>query len=107
MSGYWNDPEKTKDTIDSRGWIKTGDLGQFDEDGYLKIIGRLNDMVIRGGENIYPMEIEEYFMKHPKISDIQVIGVNDDFMGEELCAWIKLKEPENSSISDLLEYCKG
>ncbi len=70
MSGYWNDPEKTKETIDEKGWIKTGDLGQLDEDGYLKIIGRLKDMVIRGGENIYPMEIEEYFMKHPNISDV-------------------------------------
>ena len=107
MSGYWNEPEKTKETIDEKGWIKTGDLGQLDEDGYLKIIGRLKDMVIRGGENIYPMEIEEYFMKHPNISDVQVIGVQDSYMGEELCAWVKLKNKGGTRVEELHSYCKG
>ncbi|CDW82735.1 amp-binding domain protein [Stylonychia lemnae] len=107
MNGYWNDEKKTKDTIDERGWIKTGDLGQFDEDGFLKIIGRSKDMIIRGGENIYPKELEEYFMKHPNVYDIQVIGVNDEFMGEEVCAWIKFKQEDKTTVQDLLDYCQG
>ena len=107
MSGYWGDEKKTKETIDEKGWIKTGDLGQFDEDGFLRIIGRSKDLIIRGGENIYPKELEEYFMKHPNISDVQVVGVNDEFMGEELCAWVKLKDPEQTSPLDLHTYCQG
>eukprot|EP00347_Sterkiella_histriomuscorum_P002696 403367160 len=83
MTGYFNDQEKSKDTICPKGWLRTGDLGQFDEDGFLKIIGRSKDMIIRGGENIYPREIEEFFMSHSNVLDVQVIGVTDEFMGEE------------------------
>ena len=94
--GYWGDEKKTKESIID-GWMHTGDLGQIDDQGYIKIIGRSKDLIIRGGENIYPKEIEEYLMKHPNVADAQVIGVNDEFYGEELCAWIKLKEAGKST----------
>ena len=91
MKGYWNDAEKTRDAIDEAGWMRTGDLATMDEQGYVNIVGRLKDMVIRGGENVYPREIEEFLYSHPKIQDVQVIGVPDPRYGEEICAWIKLK----------------
>ena len=90
MLGYWDDPEKTADAIDADGWMHTGDLAVMREDGYCNIVGRIKDMVIRGGENIYPREIEEFLYTHPDIEDVQVIGVPDDKYGEELCAWIKM-----------------
>jgi fatty-acyl-CoA synthase len=102
MKGYWEDDKKTKETVDESGWIKTGDLGQFDKDGFLKIIGRSKDMIIRGGENISPKEIEEYLMTHPNVCDVQVIGVNDELMGEEVCAWIKLKDEDKTTSEDIL-----
>ena len=107
MTGYFNDDKKTAEAIDNQGWIHTGDLGSFDEDGFLRIIGRSKDMIIRGGENIYPKEIEEFFMKHPAVSDVQVIGVHDDFMVEEVCAWIKLKSDFEGKIQheDFHGYC--
>jgi fatty-acyl-CoA synthase len=91
MLGYWNEPEKTAEAIDSDGWMHTGDLAIMREDGYCNIVGRIKDMVIRGGENIYPREIEEFLYAHPDIEDVQVIGVPDERYGEELCAWIKMR----------------
>lgn len=91
MLGYWNDDEKTREAIDEDGWMHTGDLAEMREDGYCNIVGRIKDMVIRGGENIYPREIEEFLYTHPDIADVQVIGVPDQRYGEELCAWVKMK----------------
>jgi fatty-acyl-CoA synthase len=92
MLGYWDDPEKTAEAIDADGWMHTGDLAEMRADGYCNIVGRIKDMVIRGGENVYPREIEEFLYGHPDIEDVQVIGVPDEKYGEELCAWIKLRE---------------
>ena len=91
MLGYWHDEEKTAEAIDADGWMHTGDLGVMDDDGYVQITGRIKDMVIRGGENIYPREIEEFLYTHPDIEDVQVIGVPDEKYGEELCAWVRLR----------------
>ncbi|MDP2773793.1 MAG: AMP-binding protein [Nocardioides sp.] len=91
MLGYWHDPEKTSEAIDADGWMHTGDLAEMRDDGYCNIVGRIKDMVIRGGENIYPREIEEFLYSHPDIEDVQVIGVPDERYGEELCAWIKMR----------------
>jgi fatty-acyl-CoA synthase len=91
MLGYWNDEEKTREAIDADGWMHTGDLAVMREDGYCNIVGRIKDMVIRGGENLYPREIEEFLHTHPDIEDVQVIGVPDAKYGEELCAWIKMR----------------
>ena len=91
MVGYWDDPEKTAETVDIDGWMHTGDLAVMREDGYCAIVGRIKDMVIRGGENVYPREIEEFLYGHPDIEDVQVIGVPDERYGEELCAWVKLR----------------
>ena len=91
MLGYWEEPEKTAEAIDADGWMHTGDLAEMREDGYCNIVGRIKDMVIRGGENIYPREIEEFLYAHPDIEDVQVIGVPDEKYGEELCAWIKMR----------------
>ena len=88
MLGYWDEPEKTADAIDRARWMHTGDLAQMDDEGYVKIVGRIKDMVIRGGENVYPREIEEFLMGHPDIADVQVVGVPDPRYGEELMAWI-------------------
>ena len=91
MLGYWGDAERTAEAIDRARWMHTGDLATLDEDGYCNIVGRIKDMVIRGGENIYPREVEEFLYRHPKIADVQVIGVPDRKYGEELCAWVKLQ----------------
>ena len=91
MLGYWNDDEKTREAIDADGWMHTGDLAVMREDGYCNIVGRIKDMVIRGGENVYPREVEEFLYTHPDIEDAQVIGVPDDKYGEEICAWIRMK----------------
>ncbi len=91
MLGYWDDPEKTAEAIDADGWMHTGDLAEMREDGYCNIVGRIKDMVIRGGENIYPREIEEFLYQHPDIEDVQVIGVPDQRYGEELCAWVRMR----------------
>jgi fatty-acyl-CoA synthase len=91
MLGYWDDDEKTGEAIDADGWMHTGDLGVMDDDGYVRITGRIKDMVIRGGENIYPREIEEFLYTHPDIEDVQVIGVPDEKYGEELCAWVRMR----------------
>lgn len=107
MLGYWNDEEKTKLAIDAARWMHTGDLAIMDEEGYLNIVGRIKDMLIRGGENIYPREIEEFLYQHPKISDVQVIGVPDKKYGEEVMAWIKLKEGEAATTEEIKAFCKG
>ena len=108
MLKYWNNEEKTREAIDESGWMHTGDLAQMDEDGYLQIVGRIKDMVIRGGENIYPKEIEEFLYTHPAISDVQVTGIPDDKYGEELIAWVKLRPDAGSVTSeDLQAFCKG
>ena len=90
MLGYWDETEKTADVLDANGWMHTGDLATIDDEGYCNIVGRIKDMVIRGGENLYPREIEEFLYRHPKIQDVQVFGVADDRYGEELCAWIRV-----------------
>jgi len=107
MKCYWGDEEKTRDTIDEGGWLHSGDIGTMDEAGFLKITGRIKDMIIRGGENIYPREIEEFLYNHPKISEVQVFGILDEKMGEEVCAWIQLKEGEISTSEEIIEFCKG
>jgi len=106
MSGYWNDPERTAEVIDREGWMHSGDLATIDEDGYCKIVGRLKDMVIRGGENIYPREIEEFLYGHPKVLDVQVIGVPDARFGEELCAWIRLREGMTVTEEEIRSFCR-
>jgi len=107
MRGYWNDADNTSASIDAARWMHSGDLATMDEDGYFKIVGRIKDMVIRGGENLYPREIEEYLYRHPKVADVQVIGVPDQKYGEELCAWIKLAEGERADDEEIREFCKG
>ena len=107
MLGYWDDTEKTAEAVDKAGWMHTGDLGTIDADGYCNIVGRIKDMVIRGGENVYPREIEEYLYRHPKIADVQVVGLPDDKYGEELCAWIKLKPGQTATAEDIQAFCKG
>jgi len=107
MQGYWNDPERTAEAIDGEGWMHTGDLGVIDAEGYCNIVGRAKDMVIRGGENIYPREVEEFLYRHPKVLDVQCVGVPDVRYGEELCACIVLKAGETASESEIRDYCKG
>ena len=107
MLGYWNDEEKTRDAIDAAGWMHTGDLATIDEEGYCNIVGRIKDMVIRGGENVYPREIEEFLYRHPKIQDVQVIGIPDQRYGEELCAWVRLHDGETASAEEIRAFCRG
>ena len=107
MQGYYNMPEATASAIDDEGWLHTGDLAEVDEDGYYKITGRLKDMIIRGGENVYPREIEEFLYTHPKISDVQVIGVPDERFGEEVMAWVTLKPGESADTEEIREFCRG
>ena len=107
MRGYWNDPEKTREAIDEAGWMHTGDLAIMDDAGYVNIVGRLKDMVIRGGENVYPREIEEFLYRHPKVQDVQVVGVPDVKYGEELCAWICLREGQSATADEIREFCRG
>ena len=107
MLGYWDDQEKTSEAIDAAGWMHTGDLGTMDEYGYGNVVGRIKDMVIRGGENVYPREIEEYLHRHEAIQDVQVIGVPDERFGEELCAWIVLYEGQSANEQEIKEFCRG
>ncbi len=106
MRGYWNDEEKTEEAIDKAGWMHTGDQATIDADGYCNIVGRIKDMVIRGGENVYPREIEEFLYRHPKVQDVQVIGVPDEKYGEELCAWIKLRDGADADADEIKAFCK-
>jgi fatty-acyl-CoA synthase len=107
MLGYWDDPERTGEAIDPARWMKTGDLAVIDDDGYCNIVGRIKDMVIRGGENVYPREIEEFLYRHPKIQDVQVIGVPDRRYGEELCAWVRLYDLETATAEEIRAFCQG
>jgi fatty-acyl-CoA synthase len=107
MLGYWNNPAATSQAIDAARWMHTGDLATLDDEGYVKIVGRIKDMIIRGGENIYPREIEEFLYTHPDISDVQVIGVPSERYGEEVMAWIKLREGANPTEDELAAFCRG
>jgi fatty-acyl-CoA synthase len=107
MLGYWDDEAQTRSAIDSARWMHTGDLAVMDDAGYLNIAGRIKDMVIRGGENIYPREVEEFLYGHPAIEDVQVIGVPDARLGEELCAWVKLRPGAGLTLEELRQYCTG
>lgn len=107
MKGYYKNEKVTRETIDADGWLHTGDLAVMDDNGYCRIVGRLKDMIIRGGENIYPREIEEYFYLHPKVLDVQVVGVPDEFYGEEVMAWVKLKEKQTASAEEIREFFKS
>ncbi len=106
MSGYYGDPEATKDAVDEKGWLASGDLGFMDADGYMRITGRRKDMIIRGGENIYPREIEEVIFSHPKIKEVAVFGVPDDVYGEQVMAWIQLRPGQKATEEELRIYCK-
>src|SRR5215216_1685547 len=107
MLGYWSNPEATAESIDAGGWMHTGDLATMDDLGYLNIVGRIKDMIIRGGENVYPREIEEFLYTHPDVSEVQVIGVPSEKYGEEVMAWVKLREGAVVSSEALVEYCRG
>lgn len=107
MKGYYKNEQATKSAIDPNGWLHTGDIAVVDEEGYIDITGRIKDMVIRGGENIYPKEVEEFLYQHPKVQDVQVVGVPDPKYGEELMAWVILKSGEQITSDELKEYCKG
>ena len=107
MKGYWNDPGRTAEAIDTEGWMHTGDLAVMDAGGYVNIVGRIKDLVIRGGENIYPREVEEYLYTHPNIDDVSVVGVPDERYGEELMAWVKLRHETAITADDIREFCRG
>src|SRR4029079_18000560 len=107
MLGYWNNKAATDEAIDAAGWMHTGDLATMDAEGYVNIVGRIKDMIIRGGENVYPREVEEYLYTHPDVVDVQVIGVPDVKYGEELMAWVKVREGATLSTDDVVAFCKG
>ncbi len=107
MLGYWNNPDATREAIDGARWMHTGDLAVMDDEGYIKIVGRNKDMIIRGGENVYPREIEEFLFTHPAVADVQVIGVPDSKFGEEIVAWVKLHPGHQVEAEALREFCKG
>jgi len=107
MPGYWDDEEKTDAAIDNAGWIASGDVAVLDEQGYCQIVGRLKDMLIRGGENIFPREIEDFLYQHPKVDQVEVIGVPDAKYGEEICAWIKLHEGETATEDEIKSFCES
>jgi fatty-acyl-CoA synthase len=107
MLGYWNNAEATSEAIDAARWMHTGDLATMDADGYVNIVGRIKDMIIRGGENIYPREIEEFIYAHPDVSDVQVIGVPSEKYGEEVMAWVRLRDGAQLTEEQLNEYCRG
>jgi len=107
MLGYWEEEGKTREAIGPARWMHTGDLATMDEEGYCNIVGRIKDMVIRGGENIYPREIEEFLYRHPKILDVQIFGIPDQRYGEELCAWIRLRDGEVVTAEEVRAFCEG
>lgn len=107
MIGYWRHPEATAEAIDSDGWMHTGDLATMDDDGYVAIVGRIKDMIIRGGENVYPREIEEFLFRHPKVAQAEVIGVHDEKYGEAVMAWVRPREGETLTAGELDVYCRG
>ncbi|MBL4632108.1 MAG: AMP-binding protein, partial [Paraglaciecola sp.] len=107
MQGYWDDEKRTAETIDSDGWLYSGDIGIMDSQGYVQVVGRIKDMIIRGGENIYPREIEEFLYTHPSIQDVQAFGVPDDKYGEQVAVWIVLKQDTNLNEQDVLDFCNN
>ena len=107
MRGYWNDPDRTAEAKDAAGWMHTGDLATMDDDGYVRIVGRIKDMIIRGGENVYPREIEEFLYTHPDIADVQVIGVPDERYGEQLMAWVVPREGSTVTEEKVRDFCRG
>ena len=107
MLGYWNDPQRTAEAIDSDGWMHTGDLAVMDDEGYVNVVGRIKDMIIRGGENVYPREVEEFLYTHPDVADVQVIGVPDVRYGEEIMAWIQLRDGSSTTATDIKDFCRG
>ena len=107
MRGYWEDAERTAEAVDEAGWMHTGDLAVLDEDGYCNIVGRVKDMIIRGGENIYPREIEEFLYRHPKVLDVAVVGIADRKYGEEVCAVIRLHEGASADAQEIIDFCRG
>ena len=107
MQGYWADPERTEEVIDAAGWMHTGDLAVLDDDGYCNIVGRVKDMIIRGGENVYPREIEEFLYRHPKVLEVAVVGVADRKYGEEVCAVIRLHEGTTADAAEIQAFCRG
>ncbi len=107
MLGYWADEEKTDEVINDAGWMHTGDLATMDDEGYCNVVGRLKDMVIRGGENVYPREIEEFLYEHPAIQDVQCFGVPDEKYGEEICVWVSLRPDQHLTAEELIDHCKG
>jgi len=106
MRGYWDDPERTRETLDAANWLHSGDVGVMDEEGYVRIVGRIKDMIIRGGENVYPREVEEFLFTHPHIQEVQVFGVPDEKYGEQVCAWIRVREGAELSEQDVKDYCR-
>jgi fatty-acyl-CoA synthase len=107
MKGYWEDEARTAEAIDAEGWMHTGDLATIDREGYCNIVGRVKDMIIRGGENVYPREIEEFLYRHPKISEVQVFGVPDERYGEEVAAWVVLHHGEQATEEEIRAFCRG
>src|SRR5579871_6859308 len=107
MLGYWNNAEATREAIDAARWMHTGDLATLDDEGYMNIVGRIKDMIIRGGENVYPREVEEFLYTHPEVSDVQVIGVPSEKYGEEVMAWVKAREGASLTSEVLTAYCEG
>ncbi|PWT74575.1 MAG: AMP-binding protein, partial [Proteobacteria bacterium] len=107
MHGYWDDADHTRESIDSAGWMHSGDLATIDADGYCRIVGRVKDMLIRGGENVFPREVEEYLYRHPKVLEVQVFGVPDARLGEEVCAWIVLKPGLSATQEEIQAFCRG
>jgi fatty-acyl-CoA synthase len=107
MRGYWDDAERTRDVIDASGWMHSGDLATIDAQGYCNIVGRVKDMLIRGGENVYPREVEEFLFLHPKVQAVQIFGVPDARLGEEVCAWIVLKPGQSATEDEIRSFCDG
>ena len=107
MLGYWDDEARSTEAIDDQGWMHSGDLAVMDDDGYINIVGRIKDMIIRGGENVYPREIEEYLYRHPDVVEVQVIGVPDTRYGEEIMAWVQLRDSATLDADDIKEFCRG
>merc|ERR1712112_239782 len=107
MLGYWGDEAHTREVLGRDGWMHTGDTAVLTEQGYGRVVGRMKDMIIRGGENIYPREVEEFLHTHPEIMEAQAFGVSDERMGEELCAWIKINKDQELNEEDIRYFCKG
>jgi fatty-acyl-CoA synthase len=107
MRGYWDDEERTRESIDAAGWMHSGDLATIDAQGYANIVGRVKDMLIRGGENVYPREVEEYLLRHPAVADVQVFGVPDPKYGEEVCAWVIPRHGHAVQEQEIRDFCKG